>query len=97
MSPSDNGLTIGDIVGIEEYASELADHYASFDIPEAEAVLIANGFKKPASRAQGELAMLIAKGQVPAEPTNVQTKHARRPRQTPTLARGYKLMLEGGS
>lgn len=68
MSQSDNGLTIGDIVGLEQYASELADHYASFDIAEADAVLIANGFKKPASRAQAEQAMLIAKGQLPADP-----------------------------
>lgn len=68
MSQSDNGLTIGSLVGLEAYASELADYYAGFDLVEAEAVLIANGLKKPASRAQAEQAMLIAKGQVPAQP-----------------------------
>ena len=69
MSQTNGSPTIGEIVGLEGYASELADHYAGFDVAEAEAVLIANGFRKPVSRAQGERAMLIAKGQVPAEPT----------------------------
>ena len=94
MSQSNDGPVIGEIIGLEEYTSKLADHYASFDIAEAEAVLIANGFKKPATRAQGVKAMLIAKGYEP-EPAHVQTRQPRKRHQT--LLRGYKLMLEGGS
>ena len=94
MSHIDDSPTIGEIAGLEKYTSELADHYAGFDVAEAEAVMIANGFRKPASRAQGERAMLIAKGY---EPAHVQSK-TRRPRKRPqTLARGYRMMLEGGS
>lgn len=95
MSQNDGSPTIGQIVGLEEYASELADHYASFDIAEAEAVLIANGFKKPASRAQGERAMLIAKGYEP-EPAHVQSKTRRPRKRQPTLASGYRYMLKAG-
>lgn len=94
MSQNDGSPTIGQIVGLEAYASELADHYAGFDVAMEEAVLIANGFRKPASRAQGERAMLIAKGQI--EPAKAQTKRSRRQRHTPTLTRGYNAMLEEG-
>ncbi len=94
MSHIDDSLTIGEIAGLEGYASELADHYAGFDVAMEEAVLIANGFKKPATRAQGVKAMLIAKGY---EPAKAQTKRSRRPRKRqPTLASGYRYMLKAG-
>lgn len=95
MSHIGDSPTIGEIVGLEGYAAELADHYASFDVAEAEAVLIANGFKKPTSRAQGVQAMLIAKGQLD-ESAHVQSKTRRPRKRQPTLASGYRYMLKAG-
>jgi hypothetical protein len=95
MSNIGDSPTIGEIVGLEEYASEMADHYVGFDVAEAEAVLIANGFRKPASRAQGVQAMLIAKGYEP-DPTHVQAKTRRPRKRQPTLASGYRYMLKAG-